>query len=245
MDNWCCARHSDKRKLLRLRRICLSVFVCFSKGTKLNFNQNNMEKICEIRIDELTTRKLWGRTLLAPSPIQDGAKSYNHDMPIDKCCRAPSASELDISYLSASSILTVYNPPISIAAPLAVPSQIPAFPEHDPLIFCLNTMAALLQNLAVALNGLVTIPYGNLSFWISRILYSTLKKKNCLRKCMLRKTSKRPSESLIQLNKRRLEESELVNKSEKIWTHGSGLKNQSVVEKLAKRRANKEIMAMC
>jgi hypothetical protein len=113
-----------------------------------------VEKINKMKIGELTTRKLRGRTLITPSPIQDGATSYNHDMPIDKCCRVPSAFELDLSFLVASPIPAVYNSPMSIAAFLAVPLRIPAFLENDPPIFCLNTMAALLHNPAAALNGL-------------------------------------------------------------------------------------------
>ncbi|KAK4024551.1 hypothetical protein OUZ56_009973 [Daphnia magna] len=132
--------------------------LCLSKEAPLNFHQDNMKIIREIMIEELTTRKLRGRTFVAPSPIPDAGldgATYNHhaDMPIDKCCGAHPASDMDMSYVAASPIPAVYNPPMSFVAPLVVPSRIPAAPEHDPPIFRLDSMAAPLQNPAVAANS--------------------------------------------------------------------------------------------
>ncbi|KZS08308.1 Uncharacterized protein APZ42_027789 [Daphnia magna] len=128
--------------------------LCLSKGAPLNFHQDNMKIIREIMIEELTTRKLRGRTFVAPSPIADAGPdgaTYNHhaDMPIEKCCGAHPASKMDMSYVAASPIPAIYNQPMSFAAP----SRIPESPEHDPPIFRLDSMAAPLQNPAVAANS--------------------------------------------------------------------------------------------
>jgi hypothetical protein len=91
-------------------------------------------------IEELSTMKLPGRTLVAPSPIPDGAK-HNQELAIDKCCGTPTASELDKYYVAASFLPSVYNPPKSFVAPLTEQLRILAVPKRDQSIFRWDSMA--------------------------------------------------------------------------------------------------------
>jgi sentrin-specific protease 1 len=126
--------------------------LCLSKGAPFTFHQRNMENIRKIMIEELTTMKFRGRTLVAPSPIPDGA-IHNQDMAIDKCCGTPTASELDISYVADSPLPSVYNPPKSFVAPLTDPLRIPAVPKRDQSIFHWESMADTLPKPNLAANS--------------------------------------------------------------------------------------------
>lgn len=172
--------------------------LCLSKGVPLNFHQRNMGKIREIMIEELTTMKLHGRTLVAPSLIPDGAK-YNQDIAFDNCCGTPTASKPDISCVAASPLSSVCNPPKSFVAPLTDPLRIPAALNRDQPIFHWDSMADTLPKPELAANSRAKSQYWSEPSEINASAVPPKKKLLTIME-MLEKTSGLPSEKLIQLN---------------------------------------------
>lgn len=170
-------------------------------------------------------------------------------------------------HVAASSLPSVCNPPKSFVAPLTDPLQIPAALNRDQPIFHWDSMADTLPKPELAANSRAKSKYRSEPSEINASAVPPKKRKIVDENGNVRKNfrttfriintaefhvqrdvqSLREQVKALKQQKRRLEE-RLAQKSEKLEKYeqvaADKKRNQSMVEELFKRRANKEVMAM-